>query len=131
MFVAIRPFQVTPTWQNWHGFGGVSEITELAYDADLVWVNRRKLVIPLTAPSQFGAASFAQGAITEYLKTGELPPQTAVSDAFGYASGALRYDLDLAPGTVQEIYVAIPFGSVDKTGCANLLCNRFVRRRAI
>ncbi len=115
LFVAIRPFQVTPIWQNWHGFGGVSEITELTYDADLVWVNRRKLVIPLTAPSQFGAASFAQGTITEYLKTGELPPQTAVSDAFGYASGALRYDLDLAPGTVQEICVAIPFGSVDKT----------------
>ena len=73
LFVAIRPFQVTPTWQNWHGFGGVSAITELAYDADLVRVNRSKLVIPLTAPSQFGAAAFAQGAITEYLKTGALP----------------------------------------------------------
>ena len=40
LFAAIRPFQVTPTWQHWHGFGGVSEITELAYDADLVRVNR-------------------------------------------------------------------------------------------
>jgi hypothetical protein len=116
LFAAIRPFQVTPTWQHWHGFGGVSEITELAYDTDLVRVNRSKLVIPLTAPSQFGAAAFAQGAITEYLKTGELPPQTAVSDAFGYASGALRYDLNLAPGAVQELYLAIPFGSVDKAG---------------
>ena len=74
LFAAIRPFQVTPTWQNWRGFGGVSEITELAYDADFVRVNRSKLVIPLTAPSRFGAAAFAQGVITEYLKTGELPP---------------------------------------------------------
>jgi hypothetical protein len=116
LFAAIRPFQVTPTWQHWHGFGGVSAITELAYDADLVRVNRSKLVIPLTAPSQFGAAAFAQGAITEYLQTGELPPHTAVSDAFGYASGALRYDVDLAPGAVQDVYVAVPFGSVDQVG---------------
>ena len=116
LFAAIRPFQVTPTWQNWQSFGGVSAITELAYDAGLVRVNRRKLVIPLTTPSQFGAAAFAQGAITEYLKTGALPPQTAVSDAFDYASGALRYDLDLAPGAVHELYLAIPFGSLDEAG---------------
>jgi hypothetical protein len=116
LFAAIRPFQVTPTWQNWHAFGGVSQILELAYRADGIWVNRHKRVIALTPPQQFGAATFAQGAITECLQTGELPPQTEVSDDFGYASGALRYDLDLAPGGAQEIYLAIPFGTFDIEG---------------
>ncbi len=117
-FAAIRPFQVTPTWQHWHEFGGVSRIEELSYRADGIRVNRSKLIIPLTTPNQFGAAAFAQGAITEYLATGELPPETSVSDDFGYASGALRYDLDLAPGSVQEIYLAIPFGSTAISGGA-------------
>ena len=73
-------------------------------------------MIALTPPKQFGAATFAQGAITEYLKTGALPPQTEVSDDFGYASGALQYDLRLAPGCAQEIYLAIPFGTFDIGG---------------
>ncbi len=58
----------------------------------------------MTAPSQFGAVTFAQGAITEHLQAGELPPQDSVNDAFGYASGALRFDLDLPPNAAQEIY---------------------------
>lgn len=115
LFAALCPFQVTPPWQAFNDLGGVSPIRELVYRADAVWVNRSKVVIPLTAPSQFGAVTFEQGAITEYLNTGALPPQTQVSDDFGYASGALRYDLDLAPGAAQELYFAIPFGSTDLT----------------
>src|SRR5262249_13148132 len=83
---------------------------------DGIRVNRHKRVISLTPPKQFGASTFAQGAITEYLKTGVLPPQTEVSDNFGYASGALQYDLDLAPGGAQELYLAIPFGPCDLGG---------------
>jgi hypothetical protein len=112
-FAAIRPFQVTPTWQNWQAFGGVSKITKLEHRTDGVWVNGSRQVIPLTTPSGFGAAGFVQGPITEFLKTGGLPSQTQVSDDFGYASGAIRYDLDLAPGGTQEIHLAIPFGTRD------------------
>jgi hypothetical protein len=112
-FAALRPFQVTPPWQTFNTLGGVSPIRELAYSTKAVWVNRSKVVIPLTAPSQFGAATFDQGAITEYLKTGELPSQMQVSDDFGYVSGALCYDLNLARGAAQEIYLTIPFGPLD------------------
>ena len=94
-------------------FGGVSQIGELVYESGTVWVDGRRRVIPLTPPSQFGAATFAQGAITEYLKTGDLPSQDRVKDAFGYASGALRFDLELPPHAAQEVYLAIPFGIVD------------------
>ncbi len=114
-FAAIRPFQVTPTWQNWQAFGGVSQITRLEHRTDGVWVNGNRQVIPLTPPGGFGGAGFVQGPITEFLKDGGLPSQTRVSDDFGYASGALRYDLDLAPGEAQEIYLAIPFGTRDLT----------------
>lgn len=120
-FAALRPFQVTPPWQSFNTLGGVSSIRELIHRPDGVWVNRNKAVIPLTAPDQFGAAAFDQGSITEYLKKGGLPPQTRVHDDFGYASGALRYDLTIAPGGSEELYLAIPFGFGNQDGGANLL----------
>lgn len=110
-FTALRPFQVTPPWQSYNMLGGVSPIAELAFWPDTVWVNHRKAVIPLTTPDNCGAAAFEQGAVTDYLQGGMTPPAAQVSDAFGYASGALGYDLTLAPGAVQTIYLAIPFGS--------------------
>src|SRR5438046_9761448 len=81
-FAALRPFQVTPPWQAFHDLGGVSGITTLEYATGAVWVNRRKAVIPLTAPSGFGVAAFAQAPVTEYLLSGDLPPGDAVSDGF-------------------------------------------------
>jgi hypothetical protein len=112
-FAALRPFQVTPPWQAVDDLGGVSRITTLEYATGAVWVNRWKVVIPLTAPSGFGAAAFEQAAVTEYLRSGALPPEGAVSDGFGYASGALRYDLDLPPGSARDVYLAAPFGAAD------------------
>jgi hypothetical protein len=69
-------------------------------------------VIPLTAPSGFGASPFAAGGVIKHLTTGGLPPHREVIDEFGYGSGALRFDLDLAPGSSGEVYLAIPFGRV-------------------
>src|SRR5439155_3718066 len=112
-FAAVRPFQVTPPWQAFNDLGGVSGITTLEYATGAGWVNRRKAVIPLSAPSGFGAAAFEQGAVTEYLRAGDLPPEDAVSDDFGYASGALRYDLDLPSGSARDVYLATPFGAAD------------------
>jgi len=113
LFSVLRPFQVTPTWQNWRSFGGVTPICELRFSRGTAWVNGNKPVIPLTVPSGFGAAAFDSGGATKHLPMGELPLETAVLDEFGYASGALRFDLDLAPGSTGEVYLAIPFGTVE------------------
>src|SRR5207249_4701109 len=47
------------------------------------------------------------------LRSGDVPPEEAVSDGFGCASGALRYDLDLPPGSARDVYLATPFGAAD------------------
>lgn len=111
-FAAVRPFQVTPSWQSWRTFGGVSSIKEISFRGGAVRVNDSKAVIPLTPTAGFGAASFSQGTVTKHLTAGELPPRMHVHDDFGYASGALSFDLDLEPGSSQEVYLAIPFGSI-------------------
>src|SRR5205807_952280 len=60
-----------------------------------------------------GTTAFDQGAVTEYLLSGDVPPDAAVSDRFGYASGALRYDLDLTPSSARDVYLVCPFGAAD------------------
>lgn len=110
LFAAVRPFQVTPTWQHWRDFGGVAEVRELSFADGIVRVNGNKRIVPLTSASGFGAAAFAEGAVTEYLAAGEPPLHQALVDDFGHGSGALRFDLDLAPGAAGEIHLAVPFG---------------------
>ena len=111
LFSAVRPLQVTPTWQEFEDLGGVSAVRELNYRDGAVWVNGAKAVIPLRPADGFGAAAFDQGPVTDYLSDGRLPPDSSVSDDFGYASGALRFDLDLRPDAAEEVFIAIPFGA--------------------
>jgi hypothetical protein len=121
LFAALLPFQVTPTWQHWRSFGGVGRIRELSFRDGTVWVNDNRAVIPLSPPTAFGAAVFDQGTVGKYLLTGDVPSRLVVYDGFGYASGALRFDLEGGPGSSQEIYLAIPSGPVKATVDASFI----------
>ena len=99
-FCALRPFQVTPPWQAFGGLGGAQPDRRSSRGtAGAVRVDERKRGgparprRPASAPRRSSRAAIARA-----LERGELPPRDAVRDAFGYASGALRFDLDLAPG---------------------------------
>jgi len=105
-FAAVRPFQVTPPWQGHDESDTVSRITMLEYADGVVSVNGQKLVVPLTIPTAFGAASFERGDVTHYLRMGDVPPDHAVSDRSGHASGALRFDLDLGAESARDVYLA-------------------------
>ena len=112
-FCALRPFQVNPPWQAFRGLGGACAVGELRWHAGAVWVDERKAVIPLEAPSGFGAAAFEQGGVQRSLEHGEVPARDHVGDPFQHASGALRFDLELAPGATRDLHLAVPFGSHD------------------
>lgn len=108
LFLAIRPFQVLPPWQALNMQGGVAQIHELGFDGQAVWVDRTRPVVPVTRPSGFGAATFEDGAIPEYLVVGVPPADQEVSDPFGFASGALEFRLRVEPGRPAEVAVAVP-----------------------
>lgn len=108
LFLAVRPFQVNPTWQFLNAPGGATEVRDIAWDGRTVQVDGRS-VIPLQPPAGFGAATFDQGEAVEHLLTGKLPPASRVSDPIAHASAALAWDFDLAPGEVGETDLAIPF----------------------
>ncbi|MEN8128617.1 MAG: discoidin domain-containing protein [Pseudomonadota bacterium] len=109
LFLALRPFQVNPPWQSLNMTGGMGHIKELFADNGTIRVNNNKTVISLSATEHFGAVKFAQGSITDFLRTGTLPRQSTVFDHLGYASGALEYPLDLLPRESKEVYLIVPF----------------------
>jgi hypothetical protein len=88
LWLALRPFQVNPPWQDLNGAGGASPIGEVRRDGDVVWVNRTTAVASLTEPDGFDA---------DFLE-----------------SGALRYALDLAPGTHSDVVIAVPFHAPER-----------------
>ncbi|QSA97837.1 discoidin domain-containing protein [Methylococcus sp. EFPC2] len=111
LYAAIRPFQVTPTWQHWRSFGGMTPVRHIDYRDGIVWVDATKAVTPLRPPQGYGAAAFAEGAVTEFLGRGELPSHAELQDEFGYGSAALRFDLQIPGASHDEVYIAIPFGN--------------------
>jgi len=114
LFAAVRPFQVTPSWQSYQNLGGISPIRELEGSPRLLRVDGRKTVMALSSAAGFGAAAFEQGIITDYLRRGELPDRSAVKDDLEYASGALQFNVELAPSARCDIYLAAPFGELAK-----------------
>jgi hypothetical protein len=111
-FAAVRPFQVTPPWQAFQGLGGTSPVRELELRDGVLWVNAHERIRPLTPPDGFGAAALEQGGIGDFLLRGQLPPRTWLRDRLACASGALCWDLELAPGAEHEIALRVRSGAV-------------------
>ena len=109
LLLAVRPFQVLPPWQSLNMVGGATPIRNLEFDTRTVWVNGEKAVISLTPPDRFGATTFEQELVRNFLLRGRVPLEPRVSDPFGHASGALEYRLSLDPGGGAAVHVAVPF----------------------
>jgi hypothetical protein len=108
LFLALRPFRVNPPWQTLNGGGGAIRVQDLTYDDRTALIDRANRVVALSRPENFGAARFEDGSITDFLKAGALPGQTSEFDKFGYASGALEFDLDLAAGQQRDVFLVVP-----------------------
>jgi hypothetical protein len=100
LFVLLRPFQVTPPWQSFRGLGGVRPIHDLAWREGAARVNGMQIA-PLGAAG-FAALSFDGGFMASHLAAGRLPERTSVHDAFGFATGAIDFNLALQAHEVSE-----------------------------
>ena len=76
----------------------MATIRQLAADGQVVRVNGEMGAMSLTPPNGFGAATFDQGNIVDYLRDDSLPPDNSVQDPFGHASGALAYTANVDSG---------------------------------
>jgi len=106
LFLVLRPFQVTPPWQRFRDLGGVSRIHHLEWREGTVRVDETTLIVPMTAPLGFGAMCFDDGLIAARLAVGRLPEDTAAQDPFGFATGALEFDLGAGAQQTREFVVS-------------------------
>jgi hypothetical protein len=100
LFVLVRPFQVTPPWQSFRKLGGVSPVYNLSWREGEVRVNGTALIVRVAdagmiQASGFGALRFDEGFMASHLQSGVLPTATETQDSFGFATGALMFDLAL------------------------------------
>lgn len=109
LYITLRPLQVLPPTQWLNITGGAAKVHSIVLRGKTITVNEEKDVVLLSSPTTFGAAEFAQGDITEFLRDGRVPVRNQISDREGYASAAARYAFNLAPGSTRRIVVALPF----------------------
>lgn len=109
MYIAIRPFQVNPPYQNLNTVGGAAIIRQISMRPYGGTVNvDDRVVVPLVPPDSFGASPLEQGEIVEHAARGILPATPDVTDPQGLASAALAYPYRLAPGETKSVAMLVP-----------------------
>jgi len=117
LFLALRPFQVNPPWQLLNLPGGVARVDTISLEGSTARVTGNKFVRSLSSPSGFGAVTFSEGNIVDWLRAGTLPTPISVTDPSGHASAAFGYQLELGPhATSSPIDIAVPLHGGDLPG---------------
>ncbi|MDP9203142.1 MAG: discoidin domain-containing protein, partial [Gemmatimonadota bacterium] len=116
LFLALRPFQVNPPWQFLNLPGGVARVDTISLQGSSVRVTGNKFVRSLASVSGFGAVTFNEGNIVDWLRAGKLPAPISVTDPSGHASAAFSYQIELGPhATSSPIDIAVPLHGGDLT----------------
>ena len=108
LYLAARPFQVNPPWQFLAVRGGTAPIDSIQVDRSGMRIDGRRVLAVRTTPSAWGATSFDEGDIVDFLQAGRLPARARAKDPGARASGALAYELSLEPGESRDVWIAIP-----------------------
>ena len=106
--LAIRPFQVNPPTQFLNEPGGVARIERLAWDGKAVAVNGTPRIFPLVQPNEVILAPFEAGSVPELVMPARPGAPREVRDETGFASGALRYTLDIPAHGARRVALVAP-----------------------
>ena len=107
-YLAMRPFQVNPTYQ-WLNFeGGFARTESISVAGNRALIGEKSVTLS-GHPAAAGATTIDGGEIMEQIAHGRFPSITSVRDPSGMASGAFSYPLDLSPGDSSVVIAAIPF----------------------
>jgi hypothetical protein len=105
--LAIRPLQVNPPTQFLSTVGGVSPITDVAWDGRALSIDGARRVFPLHPPDRCGAFSSLAGPVPRIL-AGQWPAVHTAHDESGLASAVLAYQRTLAPHGHASIGISVP-----------------------
>jgi len=105
LFLAVRPFQVNPPWQFLNTPGGFAKTESIRETGGVTRVDGQQ-IMAITLRRRFGAATFEEGNIVDFLRRGQVPLRRSVKDTHGFASAALEWSI--APRSTRNIWIAVP-----------------------
>ena len=108
LYLAVRPFQVNPPWQNIGSRGGTARVNRIGRDKDFVRVNGAGGFVCYPSPSRFAATSLSQGEIIERLRDGRLPAANSAEDRDGFASAVVMFEYRMPPKSSRDVHVLVP-----------------------
>ncbi|WP_246237747.1 hypothetical protein [Caldichromatium japonicum] len=120
LYLLLRPFQVTPPWQRHREIGGLAPIHRLAWEEGGLWADGRLALVPLLQPSGVGVGSLDEGPWVERLAAGLLPQASAIDDPNGLGCAAVWFDLELAAGAEETVWLAAPLGEQAGQGLGDI-----------
>jgi len=130
--IAVRPLQVDPPTQLLNSPGGVHPIHDLAWDGKVVTVDATPGIRPLQSPEAFVASRFDGGSIVDRIAQHREKNESgsrSLSDPTGLASGALLFDLTLAPGAEQTVDILASVGPGESAAPARSQAADWVARQ--
>jgi hypothetical protein len=92
-YLAVRPYQVNPTYQWLNAVGGVADIRRIRVEGNRAEVNGVSVSVS-GVPAAAGATHLDAGGIVEHMKPGLPGTRPAVADENGYASAAFDGPVD-------------------------------------
>ena len=109
LMLAIRPFQINPTWQH----GGLSPIRSLEFAEEAertqVKVNDQITFVVLGKTDDAGVRAFDRGDVAVELAQGTVPSDRKLDrSSDDLLSGAMAFDFSLQPGESRAVIVAAP-----------------------
>jgi len=107
LVLAVRPYQVTPTWQSLNLAGGIARIERIAIEGARIAIDGARTVLAVTAPAAAGATRSGQG---PGLLGAPMPSAREVVDPLGFAEAAFAFDRTLVPGEHASVWIASPIG---------------------
>jgi hypothetical protein len=112
LVLAVRPFQVNPPTQWLNLAGGVRRIERIAWDGARVGLDGAAAVHPLPRPDRVGVWPLHAGGYPFTPVTASATTAAHAVDPAGLASGALAWDLVVAPRAAAHVVVSAPlFGA--------------------
>ena len=113
LFLAIRPFQVNPPWQFLNLPGGVARVDTISLQASSAHVTGNKFVRSLASPSGFGAVTFDEGNIVDWLRAGNVPARNGHRSNRPRVGGVLVSARARSARDFSPIDIAVPLHGGD------------------
>ena len=107
LFIALRPFQVNPPWQNLNFDGGFAPIKTLNSSSYDIVINGKEYLQSYPKSNSFYISYIDEGEIGECIFDNNLKKRQNAEDPNGLLSAALKFSLQLNPGEKKQYYIRL------------------------